>query len=171
MLICVPSITHSGTHLLRHFVLEEYKTQVGFAARTRDMNTMMAGHLLNASANVIRKACEDADRVYTPLRHPVRILESFKRKNAPFEYYMEQWGLMVNVLSKYNPTYFHTDIPELRVIESQEIRKDLRLPNIEIDWTPRKETGCVRGTHDFEVTPELEAEIPDWIMEFYNKTL
>jgi hypothetical protein len=167
-MICVPSITHSGTHLLRHIVLEEIE-QVGFAARIE--NGMMAGHLLNASANVIRKACEDADKVYTPLRHPVRIWASFKKKGAPWEYYMEQWGLMVNMLSQYSPTYFHTDIPELRVIEAASIRKELSLPTKEIDWTPRKETGCIRGTHTLEVTPELEAEIPSWILEFYNSTL
>ena len=132
------------------------------------------------------------DYVVSPMRHPARILASFKSRNRPITPadtkeriahlpkdmrqmgmregadFESQWKNLEHFMGKFDISFIHIDSPDRNVhVEtfSKKIGRELTC-----DWPLTSNSGARCGNHDLEVTDEMISEIPDWIMDIYHGT-
>lgn len=172
MLILYATCMHTGTHVLGGAAFPEFEVVGAWEYDYAGGKIARLHHFVRAYEETIRGTFSKAEKVFTTLRHPARVLESFKRRQrGGYEDFLSQWDMMTDLLREYDTTFIHVDREDLRDREINEARESLGLGKISIDWTPRIELGCYCGTHDLQLTDELVAEVPDWMVDFYNKTI
>lgn len=119
--------------------------------------------------------------IFIPLRHPARVLESFRRrglKQVKFQpgFYF-QWYTMMTLVDYWEGLgseihYLHLDDNDLRYKQAFNILSVLGIEDKfhEIDWGINARNGCKSKTHNLEITDELTHEIPDQMIDFYYET-
>jgi hypothetical protein len=174
--IAVPSMMHSGTHLLRFDILKGfYKGEPegkhffnGSSGRV--MNVFHLNH-----DQFPQKLIDMMDQlpVFTCLRHPSRIWESYKKRQTKDQYnyrwnkYELQWRRLIDIVSKRDPLYVHVDAPEVRDEQVKRMGEALDLP-LECDWKINARSGSVYGTHNYDT---YEKDIPKEFIDFYYETM
>jgi hypothetical protein len=156
--IVVPTIMHSGSRILRYRVLEPFD-KVEF-------------HLTECKR--FRRELEER-QVFTSLRHPRRIRESFKRREEkrtksryPYnqKYFDLQWREMIDRIAKLSPYYLHVDHPA----REKEIDRMEDYFNMELsrDFTFTEDSSS-SGTWDIDI--EECPEVPQEYIDFYYETM
>jgi len=115
-------------------------------------------HLLDSS----KKWFDLPYPVISTMRHPVRILESHRRRGEDLPMVEEQFR---NFEKLKDPIIIHVDRQnrdEYLARASKRLGLDLTT-----DWPLLSS----KGTLTFKVTPERLKEIPEWIMQIYKSTL
>ena len=114
MLVCVPTIMHTGTHFIIEELLKDFKyssllhNQVipdlipnddtkCFLHVNDDFHVKNRGDFLSSVTLIV------------PLRHPHRVLKSFIHRGRELSAYKEQWDNMINLVAPLNPMYLHID--------------------------------------------------------------
>lgn len=184
MLICTPSVMHSGTHLLRHFILKDFR-MLG-TKQIEGVLYQTGGHFINSALPNLLSWFDKRDQEYPlicPMRHPARIRASFlargrqliydpenKRNSYPNEGsdYESQWKNLIATNEKYPIYFIHVDDIENRDKQVRELGKILDM-FLTCDWPINDLSNAKKGTHTLEITPELEEQVPTWIMEYYNE--
>jgi hypothetical protein len=170
---------HSGTNLLRYEILKEWDLQgrnkehhyfrhLFLNQRVDDYDCTIAAHLVDHVMDKWIPAFEEFP-IYTSMRHPARVWESFKRRGKSKESYDSQWRNMIDVVYKYDPFFVHIDRPDIRDSQVSEMARRLDKP-LKTDWHVGKDTGSHKNTHNLEITEELLKEIPQEYIDFYYET-
>lgn len=155
MIIGLASIMHTGTHLVREMLMEHLKA---ISPDALDRDGFYGYHLVNSC----KKYTQLNYPTISPMRHPVRILESFRRRDKTIDMMEEQFH---NFSLLRDPIIIHVDRAD-RDDYVNRAAKRTGLP-LSTDWpllSPKNTLG-------FKVTPERLKEIPEWIMDLYSKTL
>lgn len=165
-LVCVPSIMHTGRHVLQTIFTRENWKQVGpnpdthFYPPKPKQDHIIYFHLVDGHSAYYNIA--EQYPLVCPMRHPVRVLESFRRRGLTKDYFEEQWRNQIRV-HNWRPLYIHID----------STHRDEQLANASRKLGRKLSTNwpvlTVKNTVDFEVTDERLAEIPDFIMDFYTE--
>lgn len=173
MMICVPTIMHSGTHTLRYEILKEEgdgknKDNWNFmgsgpSARDCEVSTILGGHLNNSMMDKWEDAFKEFP-VFTCLRHPVRIAETFRRRGKCIRHLNEMWMNMIEVVDKYDPFYIHVDDKQVRDAQVKLMGEILGLP-LKTNWPINKDTNSITGTHDFDISDTKD--VPQEFIDFY----
>ena len=164
MIIVLPTIMHTGTFLLIDDVFKWFK-HIG-CAQEPEGDCVIHCHTTNSFFYEVA-SCMDKHPVVSPIRHPARVLESFKRRNhLNYRVFREQFGCMADLVEGRDVFYIHIDEPDLRDAELARINNELGL-KLKTDWPL---VNCVGKTHDIKLTKEMMDEIPQWIMDFYHLT-
>lgn len=166
--IVVPTIMHSGTHVLRDNILRDraYHSEEDSILGKRGNPKMLGFHLTecNRFINELEKY-----PVITTLRHPRRVRESFRRREEkrtrsryPYnqKYFDLQWREMIDRISKTDVLYVHIDEPEVRDQEVDALREKFNLP-FHKDWKVNNEI-CGTSEIPIEDCPEVDQEYIDF---------
>ena len=173
MILGVPSIMHSGTHLLRYEILKPFADYPHHPV-IEGVHYHRGGHPITAMKTQVEGWMSSSDFIVSPMRHPARILQSFISRKRPINYdiyegsdYESQWRNFIEFYNKYDISLIHIDDEENR--DEQVINFSNKIgiyltPN----WPVTKRTGCFQGNHNLELTDELINKVPSWIMDFYT---
>ena len=145
---------HTGTHIVRNILLRGEKIN-GF-------------HIPELERRV--QGCLDSmdGLVVSPLRHPARVAESFKRRGSDVERFFLQWSHFMRYFAPRVDLYIHVDHP-CRDSEVESLADLLGKP-ISYDWAVTVESGSRQDTHALDIQ-NCTIEIPDSFSEFYGQTL
>lgn len=173
MEIAVPSIMHSGTHVLRYQILNaHFKDDEDTCFFNGNSKNKMHGFHVD-QAHRFENYLENC-KIFSPLRHPRRVAKSFKsreRRRSRMPYTQQnvynQFDLMMMLDKKYDITYLHVD-DAIRDKEVELIAWDLNLP-LEKNFDVGRRSGSVAGNHD--VPLDACPEVPDKYTEFYYETI
>lgn len=156
--IVCPTIMHSGSRILRYRVLEDFdKLEFHLTECKRFKDEL----------NIFQ--------IFTSLRHPARIRESFARREAlrrksryPYnqEYFDLQWREMIDNISKRDPFYLHVD-DDCRDAEVG-LMEDYFKKELPRNWEFVEDTSTA-GTHDLPI--EDCPEVPQEYIDFYYSTM
>ena len=156
MNVGIASIMHSGTHLMVDMLQRCMK-----GCSIQDAQNGKPGfflmHLVDAHQNDMRLGLP----LITPMRHPVRVLESFRRRSKTLAEMESQY----RNLARISPIFIHVDRKD-RDAYVERAGKLLNLP-LKTDWpllSPKNTLG-------WKVTPERIKEIPEFIMDIYDNSL
>jgi hypothetical protein len=175
MKVVVPSVMHSGTHVLRYKILRAFFKD---NEDTCLFNANSKHEMVGFHVDELYRFIEDMDsQVIVPMRHPRRIAKSWKSREripARTPYCAENLYSQLEQLQdldKYNPMYVHIDMPEIRDKQVQELGALLGL-DLHYDWVPDRESGSVAGNWDIEIEqcPEVPQKYIDWYYETARKT-
>jgi len=149
---------HSGTHLIKDEIFKDFHHLSWNEDIGDEKLYKVCFHVTDATICKIKHPC------YVPLRHPVRIIESHKRRNRE-GLIDQQFKNMINIVDKYDPFYLFIDEP----IRNRQIDEMSEMVNhkLETDLPVLTE----RNTHDFEITDNRILNTPNWIMDFYASRL
>jgi len=156
--VCVASVMHSGTHLVFNMLRESMGCK---GISLQDIREGKPGvalfHLVDAHKGELRLSCP----IITPMRHPVRILESFRRRGKP----QSEMESQFRNLDKLDPLFIHVD----HIARDQHVKRvgDRLGIDLKTDWP----LLSPKGTVGFKVTPERVSAIPGWIMDIYTHSL
>jgi len=189
MLIATPSIMHTGTHLFENFIFRDFEPWPGYGVGGADYTYKV--HYISSAMSMIEKALAEADFIVSPMRHPARILESFKRRQRsislndvlsipyvkrPVIYgirdggdYETQWRNLAYCMSNYNIRFIHVDDFENRDAQVEQLAKDIG-KELHPEWPINRHSGSSCNTHNLEITGELLDEVPAWILSLYELT-
>lgn len=159
--VIVPTIMHSGSRILRDRVLEG----VG----------MVAFHLTECDRFHVEL---QRGPIFTSLRHPALIWESFKRRAAKrnrsrYPYNQEtfdwQWREMIDRISKLKPFYLHVDAPDIREKQVERMEAELgRELSKDFSYSPGPKDGFT-GTHD--LNPDDLEPVSQEYVDFYYASM
>lgn len=163
MIVLVPSIFHTGSHVLWGMFKdwERIGTHLEDMRLSDDTDYWVQFHLTDNQSHSF-----DLTRRYKmviPMRHPVRVWESFNRKGLKMSFFEEQWRNLERVM-EHGPRFIHVDSRD-RDEHVKRVSEWLERP-LHNDW-PLMTTS---NTHNLLVTPERTRALPGWIMEVYNET-
>jgi len=160
-MICVPTIMHSGTHVLRYRVLKPF------------MDDMVKFHLTECDR--FKRELDELP-IFTSLRHPRRIMESYRRRaelkrktRYPHDRATLDWQFreLIDNISKRSPLYLHVD-DECKHIEVDVMEEFLGRP-LGRDFSVSLETNARCGTHDVDI--DDCPEVPQEYIDFYYGTM
>lgn len=168
--VTVPSVMHSGTHVVRYKILRAFfKDNEDCLFNGNSKNELTGFHV----DQMYRFMDKMQGHIVVPMRHPRRIAKSFQSRarmpaRRPYneENLYEQLTLLQEV-DKYNPMYIHIDIPEVRDKQVQAVSEALGL-DLEYNWEPSRESGAVAGNHDVRI--EDCPQVPQIFIQHYYKT-
>lgn len=164
MIIVLPTIMHTGNTLMQEIIGYEV---IGCAQEPRSDDTVIHAHTTNSLYDQLEK-CMDKYPSIIPMRHPARVWRSFQQRDSgkTMKTYREQFGCMVELTEGRNVSYIHVDQPELRDTELDQASRRLGINN-KTAWPI---VNSVAGTHELDITNDMVAEIPEWILEYYKRT-
>lgn len=158
LIVGVGSIMHTGTHLLWR-MLEPMKGINPDAYHHQPGAYKYLYHLVDSSQGYFGLEYP----ILTPMRHPVRVLESFRRRNKPFSMFAEQWRNLERIHGHTN--YIHVDRKD------RDWHVNLASRAIGFHVKPSWPLLSAKNTLNIQVTDERVEEIPRWIMDLYRETL
>lgn len=169
--IVAPSVPHCGHHFLMHRVLPEFQIISPWDEPVEKRSAYCA-HFDNKVIGYWPGLLPKYRAVVT-LRHPRRVLESFRRRetvDSNETVYRMHWKRFLGLVDKMvSPLYLHLDAIDVREREAERIRAELGLDAASIEWDAID--GGKKGTHDFELTAENISEAPQEFVEFYEATI
>lgn len=182
MVINVPSVMHTGTRLLTieilkgtrggKYNLDDYKyTNIPpMCGDTDDGDDHLhVGHVFSENMDLWREAMRKFPTI-VPLRHPSRVLESYRRRGKSEDVYKSQWDNLISLVKDFKVLYLHADMPNIRDDELKNI-SELAGWNVSSDFPATKKTGSEYGTHDLTISDELLSDTPKEYIDFYMETV
>jgi len=167
MIICIPTIRHSGTRLICKKVFAGWKLANPIKPIIKGGNHIIAGHVYEPSLEYMIKYASKYPSI-VPLRHPVRIWKSFVDRELGYDYYYDHWMNMAKRISGFNPTYVHIDRPSIRDIELNKFEGRIGMA-LKHDWSTDSSVSD-NGNEDYLISHYELQKIPDVIMKFYEST-
>jgi hypothetical protein len=171
VIVCIPTIKHSGTHLLKNDIFKAFKNASYVQALDGgcdDGDYSVTWHVVGQNFDTMAEVMDLGIPIISPMRHPARVKESYIRRGmypprCDSQSFDTQWKNMIKIYEKYDPMYIHIDSENrdsdvLKV--ASKISRDLHT-----DWPL---LGATHGVHDFKVTDDSIKGIPNWVMDFYN---
>ena len=178
-IVIAPSVKHCGHHFIMEQIFKPeytptppYGTPIG--------NTVFTGHFEECNGfNNMWFILGERYKIYIPLRHPARVLESIRRRglrqvNFHSEFFM-QWSTMMNCINHWSihgkkVMYIHLDDYELRTKQAASILDDLDMSHKynSIDWSVNGKNGSRQNTHDLDINDELLVDVPKYFIDFYE---
>ncbi len=164
MLIIVPTIYHTGTHLLIHHVFPR-----SFAHRRKN-----GGHYLRHFhlERTFDQMDIGGDFRFSTLRHPRRVAESWVRRQyrcpqRTMEEFNYEWGHMINFYSPHIDAYLHPDHEN----RDDDVARMASLTGLDLscDWPLNKRSGSKHATHDIDINEC--PEVPQEFIDFYYETV
>lgn len=153
---------HSGTHLMLDLFSHWNKVSPipdgMFYPPMDNRDHIIQFHVINGQKTFYEIA--NTYQCVIPMRHPVRVLESMRRRDKGLADLEEQFANLMTLKGK----VIHVDAPD-RDKQVQVVSQWLDRP-LSTDWPNLSH----KGTIDFKVTDKRIAEIPSWIMDFYSET-
>ena len=157
MRVGVASVMHSGTHLIYKMLTSCLKCKgVSIEASRAGEHGVFLFHLVDAHRDAL-----DMRHLVTPMRHPVRIAESFRRRGKPIEDMYRQF----ENLARIDPIFIHVDRVDRDAYVAR-AGKELGV-QLHTDWpllSPKNTLG-------YKVTPARIKSIPAFIMDIYDKSI
>ena len=173
MIIVMPTVPYSGTHFLKHRILNE---DWHFDHRNPDKppgaNTIYSSHY---ETHFISRWVELVTEYPTVIvmRHPYRNKIACERRpilNHVNMGWLHNWTGLLTVAKHFKDVmYLHVDDCEIREEQAGIIRKRFR-PDLDpvIDWTLNDKTNTKSDTHKLEIQDDLA--IPKEFINFYEET-
>ena len=175
--ICVPTMMHSGTHILRFCIMKGYhrgSPQKEYFFNGESGRKMNVFHLNPEPFPQEYEEMMAELPVFTSMRHPYRMWESYKkrsekdRRNYRHDVFLRQWDRLIKIVSKYDPLYVHVDAPEVRDLQVQRMAEKTGLP-LKYDWGVNTWSGSVHGNHAIDVREDKK--VPQEFIDFYYETM
>ena len=171
MIICMPTVPHSGTHFLRNRVLNVDGRFTYVDPRVKPEGDLIyTAHYDTEYIKTWRTLVQQYPTVIT-LRHPARTCESYRRRNvigATNISYITQWEGLLHLSDYFNDVmYFHIDDNDIREEQAQRIQEKFDLP-IGVDWSHGHDTNSKTGTHEWVIPPDYK--VPTEFIHFYEET-
>ena len=163
MLLYVPTVMHSGTHLAMNIV--GYKEHwYGKPARHNNREIIQA----HTDTPVGDTRIQEAQLVVSCLRHPRRVAESFIRRGKLRSDFLNQWCALQYDYSPYIHAYVGVDHPR-RDVHAIRIQELIGLSPI-FSWDVSSVSGSVHNTHDtpFDECPSVPQEFIDFYYQVLN---
>ncbi len=85
-------------------------------------------------AGVWREMMAEAEAVVCPMRHPLLVAKSWRKRGKSLEDLTEFWRLQVEVVDRHSPHYICLDKPEIRDGQVELINRTLELELNAGDW-------------------------------------
>jgi hypothetical protein len=172
MKVIVPSVMHSGTHVVRYKILRAFfKDNEDTCLFNANTKNEMIGFHVDQAYRFQRELQEGF--VVIPMRHPRRIAKSWRsRERTPARRPYNTDNLYSQLdqlieLHKYDPFYIHIDVPEIREQQVQELGELLNL-DLFYDFVPDRESGSIAG--NWNVDLDNCPEVPDKYIQHYENT-
>jgi hypothetical protein len=171
---------HTGTHLLSRQVFNDFADAPLYMVDGVDYQ--MRVHLTDFSHDKMHKWIGKDIQIVSPMRHPARVMESFRRRDRklrpedkpeglnilPGQDFESQWENLRYYNSQCEINYIHIDDLENRDNQVKELGEKIGY-DLTCSWPLSiKESGASHGTHDLEITQELINQVPDWILDYYE---
>lgn len=175
--ICVPTVMHSGTHILRFCILQGYYKMTPDAKHLFNGTSGNKMHVFHLNHDQFPREyiyMMDAIPVFSSLRHPYRVWQSFVKRtehdriNYRLDKFNIQWRRLIDIVDKYDPLYVHVDVPEIRDEQVRKMGESLDL-DLSFDWKVDAKSGSVCGTHQIDVYEDKR--ISKEFIDFYNEKL
>lgn len=149
MNVAVPTIQHTGTHL----IAKKFGPGYHWASMNEDTDrkAIFVGHISDGQLEFIKARLHDTPAVI-PLRHPYRVAESWTRRGMDLTRLCRYFRLLVDEIDPFDPFYIAIDTPE-RDSQLEQVNQALNL-SLPTTWPVR---NSKQGTH----TLALEDCIPD----------
>lgn len=137
-MILVLSIPHTGTHFVRDHLLADYECE--------------ALHIWPDQREIWFERMLTVDKVIVPIRHPIEVAKSWKRRGKNPQELPTWWRLLTGVVDPAKPRYLALDQPGVRNWQLADINLNFDL-DLKTDWPVVRE---VDGHHveDVELTPK-----------------
>lgn len=108
MIICVPTVQHTGSFFVTRHLLDGYPEQ---PIRTDNYASGVYFDHVNPEKRVFWQPLLDcANAIIVPLRHPVIVAESWRRKGKPLDDMYAQWDMLIDFVDPYQPAYLPLDV-------------------------------------------------------------
>ncbi len=170
MIVATPTITHTGTRFLHRQIFHSPKlfmvTNPHIQPKYKDI--IIHVHMFSKLKSKYNAMLIAGWPIVIPLTHPARNKESQRRQNRWPKEFKEQWLNMINFCTQCQPLFLHLDDKKIREQQAEKICEQFGLPK-EIDWTPRKTTGAIHGTHELELTEKYLQRVPQYFIDFYEQ--
>ena len=173
--ICLPTIMHTGNHLAQQHIFKGFTQCPHVAIKEAEGLSLITSHVIDDVMDRWWTSLPHADVVFTTLRHPARVMESFRRRGRSLKAgdrqydegcnFESQWKNLIEISKEYEINYIHIDLPD----RDKYVEKASSVLGIDLGkgWPV---LGEQQGTKDLEITDELINQVPDFIMGFYEKT-
>jgi len=167
---------HTGNHLAQQHIFEQFTECPHKDIKTSEGLLLITSHVIDDIMDRWWSSLPHADHVFTVMRHPARVMESFRRrgrslKTGDKQYdegnnFESQWKNLIEISEDYKINYIHID----REDRNDYVDKASELLGAELgkDWPV---LGERQGTKDLQLNNELISRVPDWILDFYEATL
>lgn len=171
-IVIMPSIRHCGNRVIRDDIFKCGKlfTAANVFKPICVENIFMFSHLPHKSyIDTIDSVIKEADEkcyLISPLRHPVLVKESYKRRGIDIEIFEDHWSTFMEFSKDYNIKYIHVDNKKLRNKEVLEMENDLGI-ELGKTWGTKY---CNKGTHNHVITEEDLSTMPNTFIDFYENT-
>ena len=153
--ILVPTIPHTGTHFMRDHLLKE----PGLAR---------VEHIYPNSC-VDLEAIAKVSPTIIPLRHPLLVAESWKRRAKDVFELPMWWSNLVTYFDPHGPFYLCLDKPEIRDGQLADINRDLEM-ELETNWPVLREMKTPRGPHKLSTEEACSvAETAHALRHFFSR--
>jgi len=152
----IASIMHSGTHLMVNMLQPLMK-----GCSIDDARVGKPGYFVYHLVDEQRNDFKVNFPLITPMRHPVRVYESWRVRGKEIQELEKQYKNLVKI----TPLFIHIDRADRDEWVSR-AGKALGLP-LSTTWP----LMSPKNTLGFKVTPARISAIPEWVMDIYDKTL
>ena len=172
MKVGLPTIMHTGNHLAQQHIFKDFK-QCPHTAITGEGNLLVTNHVIDDLMDRWRETIFKVDHVFTVIRHPARVMESFRRRGRSLKAgdrqydessnFETQWKNLIELDEKCMINYIHVDSED----RDWDIDHGSELLGVELgkDWPV---LGEQQGTKDLILTKKHIDPVPYWIMDFYK---
>lgn len=168
MKICIPSIRHSGTRLLMKKIFKGWKAANPLDPRFKAGNYMIAGHVYPPSLDYMIGYMENYP-IVVPLRHPSRVWKSFADRDMSYDFFCDHWYNMIKFVDILSPNYIHIDVIDRRDDDLLKVEQKFGI-ELQHDWTI-DDTVCDKGNATMNITHKDTIKMPNFILDFYERTL
>ena len=174
MKVGLPTIMHTGNHLAQQHIFKSLGVGTLEGIQSESGDLLITYHVIDEVMDRWWKALDHCDHIYTVMRHPARVMESFRRRGRSLKQgdrkydegcnFESQWKNLIKINDRYPLSFIHIDSPS-RDEQVWRASKLLGVP-LGMEWPV---LGERQGTKDMEITEEHINQVPHWIMDFYNE--
>lgn len=168
MVVCIPTIMHTGTHFVKEHLFKDYKPLSIVNDYDGEGDAKYCFHVVSGATMGYGLPRAYTNPVVVPLRHPYRVKQAFEKRynGEDFDLMHDQWYNMITHISKFNPYYLHLDDEERREKDLQNLNKGLGL-NLQTDWSLQ---GSKSGTNLINVPKSInDPHVRQEYIDFYYK--
>jgi len=163
---------HTGTHFIKYGVFKcpNLFRDIPPSHQGDDGEKLiMVAHVVNQHLHLWDGLLEQHP-IVAPLRHPAKVLRSFKHRGKKKKSYIEQWNNMIKIIHPHKPLYLHIDEPKIRDKELKKI-SELADEDLSVNWDEILRGGAeTEPTHNLEINEKTLKGVPEKLIDFYHAT-
>ena len=176
--LCTCSVMHSGTHVLEQVSGVGQTWKQDRPVRMRHYSSVQnKQYRIHTASPVDEDLLRQADFVLGALRHPRRIAEAFRRREAAlplkkkervtFDNFVGQYERLIKEYDPWIEQYLVVDHP-VRALQVKKINALLG-HDAQFDWAVTTKSGSRHGTHDIAL--EVCPKVPQHFIDFYHQKI